>query len=100
MRASSFSSILRRSGRDLPLRILAGLIAFVVLGPLLWGLSTSLKTEVLAVHLPPEIIPSPLTVRSYLDVFTDQTFLIDLWNSAAYALGGVIVALVVGVPAG
>jgi multiple sugar transport system permease protein len=96
----SSSRTLSRASSALALRLLAGLIVLVVLGPLLWGLATSLKTEVMAVRLPPSIIPSPLTFRSYLDVIRDQSFLIDLWNSVAYALGGVALALAVGIPAG
>ena len=82
------------------LRLAAGVIVLIILGPLLWGLSTSLKTEVMAVRLPPSIIPSPLTFGSYADVIKDQSFLIDLWNSTAYALGGVALALLVSIPAG
>jgi ABC-type glycerol-3-phosphate transport system permease component len=82
------------------LRASAGLIVLIVLGPLLWGLTTSLKTEVMAIRLPPSIIPSPLTFQNYLDVFHDQTFFIDLWNSTAYAVGGVVIAILVSIPAG
>jgi ABC-type glycerol-3-phosphate transport system permease component len=90
----------QRRAAGLLLRVAAALIVLVVLGPLLWGLSTSVKTEVMAVRLPPSLIPSPLTVANYLDVFRDQSFVIDLWNSIAYAFGGVIVAMLVGIPAG
>jgi multiple sugar transport system permease protein len=76
------------------------LILVLVLGPIAWGISTSLKTEVMAVKLPPSIIPSPLTFENYLAVFTYQTFLTELWNSMFYALCAVVIALLVGVPAG
>lgn len=82
-------------------RLLAVLIVVVVLGPIAWGVATSLKTEVMAVRLPPTIIPSPLTFENYASVvFSYPTFLVELWNSTLYAVGAVIVALIVGIPAG
>ncbi len=82
-------------------RLLAVLIVLVVLGPIVWGVATSLKTEVMAVRLPPSIIPSPLTFENYASVvFSYPTFLVELWNSTLYAVGAVIVALIVGIPAG
>jgi len=87
-------------GRQLPLLALAGAITLAVLGPILWGLSTSLKTEVKAVAVPPSLLPSPLTFQNYLNVFADKSFVVDLSNSVIYAVGAVIVALLVGIPAG
>lgn len=76
------------------------LFTLFVLGPILWALATSLKTEVKAVSFPPTIIPDPLTLHNYLDVFTHKTFAIELFNSFLYAMGSVLLALVVGLPAG
>jgi len=87
-------------GHRLPLLALAGAITLAVLGPILWGLSTSLKTEVKAVAVPPSLLPSPLTFQNYLNVFADKSFVVDLSNSVIYAVGAVIVALLVGIPAG
>jgi multiple sugar transport system permease protein len=75
------------------------LFLFVV-GPILWAISTALKTEVKAVTYPPEFLPDPVTISNFYDVFTHQTFLADLYNSFLYAIGAVIVALIVSVPAG
>jgi multiple sugar transport system permease protein len=102
---SSSSAAALRFGTTRPLRM-AGvgvavlLILLIVLGPIAWGIATSLKTEVMAVKLPPSIIPSPLTFENYIAVFTYQTFLAELWNSTLYALGAVALALLVGIPAG
>lgn len=81
-------------------RLLAIVIVLVVLGPIAWGVATSLKTEVMAVRLPPTMIPSPLTFENYVSVFNYPTFLVELWNSTLYAVGAVLVALAVGIPAG
>jgi multiple sugar transport system permease protein len=80
--------------------VAAALLILFVAAPMAWAISTSLKTEVKAVSFPPEIIPDPLTFAAYLDVFTHKTFVIELFNSILYAAGSVIVALMVGLPAG
>jgi multiple sugar transport system permease protein len=71
-----------------------------VAGPLLWGVMTSLKTEVLAVAYPPTLLPRPLVAKNYIEVFTHKTFLIELTNSVVYSIGGVGVALLLAGPAG
>jgi len=83
-----------------PAWLAAALLILFVAAPMAWAISTSLKTEVKAVSFPPEIIPDPLTFAAYLDVFTHKTFAIELFNSILYAVGSVIVALMVGLPAG
>lgn len=75
------------------------MIAFIA-GPMMWAISTSLKTEVKAIEFPPVLIPNPLTFQAYLDVFTHKTFAIELFNSILYAVGSVALALIVGLPAG
>jgi multiple sugar transport system permease protein len=81
--------------------ILASLLfAVIVLGPVAWALATSFKTEVEAVAIPPTLWPSAATLENYAKVFQDQSFLRDFWNSMAYAVGAVALALVVGIPAG
>ncbi|NNC10189.1 carbohydrate ABC transporter permease, partial [Corallococcus exiguus] len=40
------------------------------------------------------------TLENYFKVFRDQSFLQDFWNSIAYAIGAVGLALLVGIPAG
>lgn len=89
----------RRSGRLFA--ILASLLfAVVVLGPVAWALATSFKTEVEAVAVPPTLWPRIATLENYIKVFRDQSFFQDFWNSVAYAVGAVALALLVGIPAG
>jgi multiple sugar transport system permease protein len=83
-----------------PVWMAATLLILFVAAPMVWAISTSLKTEVRAVAFPPAIIPDPLTFSAYLDVFTHKTFAIELFNSVLYAVGSVVVALAVGLPAG
>src|SRR6187551_2084576 len=89
-----------RPAASITLRVIGLTIAAIVLGPIAWGVATSLKTEVMAVSLPPTFIPSPLTFENYEHVFQYQGFIGELWNSTFYAVGAVIIALLVGVPAG
>ena len=79
----------------------ATLIAIVfVLLPMLWAISTSLKTEVGAVAFPPSFLPRPLSLAAYWRVVTEQDFLAELSNSTRYSVGGVALALLVAAPAG
>lgn len=89
-----------REGGQVPAWILAIVMLAIVAAPMLWALSTSLKSEVEAVKFPPTLLPSPPTLRAYLDVFTHQTFLIELFNSVLYAVGAVMLSLLAGIPAG
>ncbi|MBR0713883.1 carbohydrate ABC transporter permease [Bradyrhizobium liaoningense] len=89
----------RPSGR-FPAILLSFVFAVIVLGPVAWALATSFKTEVEAVAVPPTLWPSTATLENYLKVFRDQSFLRDFWNSVAYSVGAVALALLVGIPAG
>lgn len=89
-----------RTPNRLPAIAMSLVFAFVVLGPIVWALATSLKSEVEAVAIPPTLIPKVVTFQNYLKVFTDQSFILDLWNSIAYSVGAVILSLAVGIPAG
>ncbi|HEY5797996.1 MAG TPA: carbohydrate ABC transporter permease [Bosea sp. (in: a-proteobacteria)] len=80
--------------------LLSFVFAVIVLGPVAWALATSFKTEVEAVAVPPTLWPSNATLENYFKVFRDQTFLRDFWNSVAYSVGAVALALLVGIPAG
>lgn len=90
----------RRISSRMAVVLMAALVVFAAIGPLLWAVSTSLKNEVNAVSAVPSLIPSPATLRNYASVFTHKTFAIELVNSVLYAVGAVIVALAVGIPAG
>lgn len=89
----------RPNGR-IPAILLSFIFAVIVLGPVAWALATSFKSEVEAVAVPPTLWPSTATLENYLKVFRDQSFLRDFWNSVAYSVGAVALALLVGIPAG
>jgi multiple sugar transport system permease protein len=84
-----------------PFALLASfVVAVLVLGPVVWALATSFKTEVEAVAVPPTLLPSAVTLENYVKVFRDQSFPRDFLNSLAYSVGAVALALLVGIPAG
>ncbi|MCZ7449273.1 carbohydrate ABC transporter permease [Agrobacterium rhizogenes] len=89
-----------RSNGQIPAILGSLVIAIIVLGPVLWAFATSFKTEIEAVVVPPTLWPNSPTLENYTKVFQDPAFLTDLWNSVAYSVGAVIVALLVGIPAG
>lgn len=66
------------------------LCALLTLGPVIWTVSTSLRTPAESFDLPPEIIPTDPTVEAYRGVF-DQ---IDVW---LYALNSTLVTALIAV---
>ena len=77
-----------------------GVLTVVVVGPITWALVTSLKTETNVITFPPTLLPSPATLASYVAVFRQQNFAIELFNSVFYAIGSIALTLAVSIPAG
>jgi multiple sugar transport system permease protein len=65
----------------LALYVLAGLAVVLLAGPLLWMVSSSLKTQGDALAVPPPLIPDPIRWENYLDVFRQVPFARYLLNS-------------------
>lgn len=68
--------------------------------PIVWAMSTSLKSSAEAIAFPPTIIPHHLTFAHYVKVFVESNFARYLWNSAMVAISTAICAVVIGVHAG
>ena len=81
-------------------RLTIGVVTAVVVGPMAWALVTSLKTEANVITFPPSLLPSPATLASYVAVFRQQNFLVELFNSVLYATASIALTLAVSVPAG
>lgn len=86
-------------GRMLPAIAVVTLTALVLL-PVIWAFSTSLKNEVDAVGYPPSFIAIHATLSNYARVFAEPNFLPQLGNSVLYSVGAVLLALAVSVLAG
>lgn len=67
--------------------VLLMLLAATMLIPFLWMLGTSLKTQEYILQTPPQLIPDPVSVQSYTDLF-------DLMPMGRMFLNSVIVAVV------
>lgn len=94
------SALSTRTGGQTAALLGSLVIGVIVLGPILWAFATSFKTEVEAVVVPPTLWPDSPTLENYTKVFQDAAFLTDLWNSVAYSVGAVVIALLVGIPGG
>jgi len=69
--------------------------AAVILIPLYWMISTSLKAETKLFVLPPQVIPDPIVWRNYIDVWTIQPFTGYFINTifvTALAMSGEIIS--------
>ncbi|HVZ43538.1 MAG TPA: carbohydrate ABC transporter permease [Ramlibacter sp.] len=75
-------------------------VAALMVLPLLWGVATSFKTEVMSVAYPPSLWPTPFIFDNYVAVATGENFLRQLLNSLLYSLGSVLLAMAVAAPAG
>ena len=68
--------------------------AIVMLIPLLWVLSTSLKTMQQTGEYPPRLIPDPIMWKNYIDIFKAVPVWLHLRNSliivSAYVFGAII----------
>ncbi|WP_269221012.1 carbohydrate ABC transporter permease [Brevundimonas vesicularis] len=86
--------------RAILLNLAVGLIALVVLFPLVWMVSVSFMATGEAAVFPPPLLPSHWTLEHYRDLFLNQGMGRYLWNSFALATLATILALGFTVPAG
>ena len=81
-----------------------GFSVFVIVSPailvFLWMLSLSVKNEIDNLAYPPVFIPSQLTLRNFVQVFSENSMGLYFWNSVVVSGLATLVALAVGVPAG
>jgi multiple sugar transport system permease protein len=72
--------------------------ALIVLPPVVWIVSTSLKTEADTIKFPPEWIPSPISFDNYIGLLTPTNIRFFV-NSLIYAAGSIVLALAICIPA-
>jgi multiple sugar transport system permease protein len=70
----------------------------IVLPPVVWIVSTSLKTEADTIKFPPEWIPSPISFDNYIGLLTPTNIRFFV-NSLIYAGGSIVLALAICIPA-
>ena len=76
-----------------------GHVHAVVIGPLVWALSTSLKLEYAIFAVPPRLVPDPFTIRHYARLI-EEGIGVNVVNSAMNTLAAVALALALGTLAG
>lgn len=85
-------------------KILFGFLVFMVVTPaisvFLWMLSLSLKNEIDTLAYPPTLFPTSPTLANFVAVFEGGPFFSYFMNSVIVSGSAVLIALVVGVPAG
>jgi ABC-type glycerol-3-phosphate transport system permease component len=75
------------------------IICLFSLFPIIWAVSTSLKTQAQIYALPPEWIPSPITLINYFEVFTESKMGRFFWNTIVVSVGATSISLIVGIMA-
>jgi ABC-type glycerol-3-phosphate transport system permease component len=72
--------------------------ALIVLPPVAWIISTSLKPEADTIKFPPEWIPNPISFDNYTGLLTPTNIRFFI-NSVIYAGGSIALALAICIPA-
>jgi multiple sugar transport system permease protein len=91
----------RRSGsvlRAIPTWVYIVISALIVLPPVAWIVSTSLKIEADTIKFPPEWIPIPISFNGYAGLLTTTNIRFFV-NSLIYAAGSIALALLICIPA-
>ena len=91
----------RRAGsalRAIPTWAYIVVSALIVLPPVAWIVSTSLKPEADTIKFPPEWIPIPITFDNYAGLLTSTNVRFFV-NSLIYAAGSIALALLICIPA-
>jgi len=84
-RKHGLSRTTRYSIGNVLVTIILSLGAVVMLGPLIWTFSTSLKTQDAIFALPPQWIPDPVIWENYLRIWTAGPLLTGIQNSLIVA---------------
>ncbi|MDX6152580.1 carbohydrate ABC transporter permease [Marinococcus sp. PL1-022] len=79
---------------------LLGIIAIVMLFPVLWVISSSLKPSSELFTWPPSILPDNITFENYVNAFTNANFGRYLFNTVLVTITATIITLVINTMAG
>jgi ABC-type glycerol-3-phosphate transport system permease component len=66
---------------------------FITIVPLVWVLSTSLKSNEEATSIPPQFIPKNPTLENYLFVITEPHIVKSLFNSFLVSIGSTVISV-------
>lgn len=74
-------------------------LLLILLFPIIWMISSSLKAQVDISAYPPKFVFKP-TLSNYSEVIGKTDVLRNTWNSLVVTLGSLLISLVLGLPAG
>src|SRR5579862_6652267 len=80
-RPRSLQQKLRSWRRPLGLHILLGVVSLLFAAPLLWMVSSSLKSNIEIFQFPPSVFPHPPIWSNYPNAFNYIPFWLYAWNS-------------------
>lgn len=94
----------RLSSGDIVSIIFMALLLFFSVVPMLWMLSTSLKTQFAALQFPPEWIPSNPTLQQYVTLLSPSgeigpKFLRYFFNSFLVSIASTVLGVLIAIPA-
>ena len=75
------------------------LVIIFFLGPILWQILTSIKTNEEISAIPNVYIPSQITFEHYRELFLRRPFALYIFNSALVSISSTVICLIVGSPA-
>lgn len=78
--------------------LLLGAATLLALVPIVWTLSTSLKTQVEAQSYPPRLVPSAPTLDNYRELFSSSEFVTALTTSLVVTVLATLLTLAVALP--
>lgn len=87
----------KRKLRTYIVYIVASILSFIVLFPILWMVVTSLKTTPEIYAFPVIYFPKQITLEHYYSALSEGNFLMYLRNSAIISSGSVILSLIVSI---
>ena len=87
---SALTSRLLKNSRQIIIHIILILVAVIVVTPLVWLASSSLKSPPQQLTWPPELIPRPFYPRNYVDLFKVSSMGLYFFNSSKLAILNVI----------
>ena len=87
----------RKQGQMFSYLVILWYLVFLVL-PVLWLVSTSIKSPLEAFAIPPTLIVWP-KLKNFVEVLANKTFMLSLLNSLLVALGTVTFTMLVSIPA-
>ncbi|MCH8531746.1 MAG: carbohydrate ABC transporter permease [Saccharospirillum sp.] len=88
----------QKVAKELTATVLCWAIALLIFFPIFWMVLTSLKTEIQAISMPPQLFFKP-TLENYIGIFERSNYTRFAWNSVVIALGSSIIGLLLAVPA-